>query len=213
MDLIGGYLLVLLVLFTGNIALLLGNNKINNIKFVLISILYGFSVFLILNVSSYFNIDLLNYFSYIFLIISILSFIMVFYFIKNNKLKLALYIILAIFFVSILLFGSNSSLNYFELILYSLLSLVIFFVVFKLSIYLHHAKRQYSVIIGEYMCLSSILIFIFALTYNSTLNLDYSMFAPFLILTPTYQVIYVLIAVFAVLVFGVLINDAKGGNS
>ena len=213
MDLIGGYLLVLLVLFTGNIALLLGNNKINNIKFVLISILYGFSVFLILNVSSYFNIDLLNYFSYIFLIISILSFIMVFYFIKNNKLKLALYIILAIFFVSILLFGSNSSLNYFELILYSLLSLVIFFVVFKLSIYLHHAKRQYSVIIGEYMCLSSILIFIFALTYNSTLNLDYSMFAPFLILTPTYQVIYVLIAVFAILVFGVLLNDAKGGNS
>ena len=56
MDLIGGYLLVMLILFTGNIALLLGNNKINNIKFVLISILYVFSVFLILNISSYFNI-------------------------------------------------------------------------------------------------------------------------------------------------------------
>ncbi len=213
MDLIGGYLLVMLILFTGNIALLLGNNKINNIKFVLISILYVFSVFLILNISSYFNIELLDYFTYIFLIISILLFITVFYVIKNNKLKLALYIILAIFFVSMLLFGSNSSLNYFELILYSLLSLVIFFVVFKLSILLHHAKRQYSVIIGEYMCLSSILIFIFALTYNYTLNLDYSMFTPFLILTPTYQVIYVLIAVFAILVFGVLLNDAKGGNS
>ena len=63
------------------------------------------------------------------------------------------------------------------------------------------------------MCLSSILIFIFALTYNYTLNLDYSMFTPFLILTPTYQVIYVLITVFAILVFGVLLNDAKGGNS
>ena len=99
------------------------------------------------------------------------------------------------------------------MILYSLCVFIILFVVYQLSKLLHHAKRQYSVIIGEYMCLFSILTLIFALTYNSTLNLDYSMFSPFLILTPTYQLIYVIIAIIAVLVIGVFINDSKGGNS
>ena len=37
MDLIGGYLLVLLVLFTANIALIFGGYKFNNIKLVIIS--------------------------------------------------------------------------------------------------------------------------------------------------------------------------------
>jgi len=90
---------------------------------------------------------------------------------------------------------------------------IILFVVYQLSKLLHHAKRQYSAIIGEYMCLFSILIFIFAFTYVSTLNLDYNMFSAFLILTPTYQLIYVIIAVIVILVIGVLINDSKGGNS
>ena len=63
------------------------------------------------------------------------------------------------------------------------------------------------------MCLFSILTLIFALTYNSTLNLDYSMFSPFLILTPTYQLIYVIIAIIAALIIGVFINDSRGGNS
>jgi preprotein translocase subunit SecG len=39
------------------------------------------------------------------------------------------------------------------------------------------------------------------------------MFSAFLILTPTYQLIYVIIAVIVILVIGVLINDSKGGNS
>ncbi len=34
MDLIGGYLLVMLVLFAGNIALLVGDFKISNVKLV-----------------------------------------------------------------------------------------------------------------------------------------------------------------------------------
>ncbi|WP_405279155.1 peptide ABC transporter permease [Methanobrevibacter sp.] len=213
MDLIGGYLIVMLVLFTGNIALLMGNVKINNLKLIAISILFSIGVFIILNVSVYLNISLLDYFSYIFLIISLILFFVIFYFIRNNNFKLALYSVLALFIISLTLFCSQTSLNYLEKILYSLCVFIILFVVYQLSKLLHHAKRQYAVIIGEYMCLFSILTLIFALTYNSTLNLDYSMFSPFLILTPTYQLIYVIIAIIAVLVIGVFINDSKGGNS
>ena len=213
MDLIGGYLLVMLVLFIGNIALLIGNIKINNLKLIATSILFSIGVFIILNVSVYLNISLLDYFSYIFLIISLILFFVIFYFIRNNNFKLALYSVLALFIISLALFCSQTSLNYLEKILYSLCVFIILFVVYQLSKLLHHAKRQYSVIIGEYMCLFSILTLIFALTYNSTLNLDYSMFSPFLILTPTYQLIYVIIAIIAVLVIGVFINDSKGGNS
>ena len=203
----------MLVLFTGNIALLMGNIKINNLKLIATSILFSIVVFIILNVSVYLNISLLDYFSYIFLIISLILFFVIFYFIRNNNFKLALYSVLALFFISLTLLCSQTSLNHLEMILYSLCTFIILFVVYQLSKLLHHAKRQYSAIIGEYMCLFSILVLIFALTYNSTLNLDYSMFSPFLILTPTYQLIYVVIAIIAVLIIGVFINDSKGGNS
>ena len=213
MDLIGGYLLVMLVLFAGNIALLMGNSKINNLKLILISLFFSIIVFMILNISVYLKISLLDYFSYIFLIISIVLFFVIFYFIRYNKVKLALYSVMALFFISLILFCSQTSLNHLERITYSLCIFIILFVVYQLSKLLHHAKRQYSAIIGEYMCLFSILTLIFALTYNSTLNLDYSMFTPFLILTPTYQLIYVIIAIIAALIIGVFINDSRGGNS
>ena len=213
MDLIGGYLLVMLVLFAGNIALLMGNSKINNLKLILISLFFSIIVFILLNISVYLKISLLDYFGYIFLIISIVLFFVIFYFIRNNKVKLALYSVMALFFISLILFCSQTSLNHLERITYSLCIFIILFVVYQLSKLLHHAKRQYSAIIGEYMCLFSILTLIFALTYNSTLNLDYSMFSPFLILTPTYQLIYVIIAIIAVLIIGVFINDSRGGNS
>lgn len=213
MDLIGGYLLVMLVLFAGNIALLMGNSKINNLKLILISLFFSIIVFMILNISVYLKISLLDYFSYIFLIISIVLFFVIFYFIRYNKVKLALYMVMALFFISLILFCSQTSLNHLERIIYSLCIFIILFVVYQLSKLLHHAKRQYSAIIGEYMCLFSILTLIFALTYNSTLNLDYSMFSPFLILTPTYQLIYVIIAIIAALIIGVFINDSRGGNS
>ena len=94
--------------------------------------------------------------------------------------------------------------------LYSLLVFIILFVVYQLSKLLRHAKRQYNVIVSEYMCLVSLLLFIFALTYYSTINLNYKMFSAFLILTPTYQLIYIIITVIVILVVGVLLNDRKG---
>ena len=216
MDLIGGYLLVLLVLFAGNSALLIGEHNINNVKLILTALTFAIITFILFNVSIYLNAPLsflLEYFSYIFLGIAVIIFAIMFYLLKDNEFKFSLYSVLITFSVSMILFASQSSLNLFEMILYSLLVFIIIFVVCQISKLLHHAKRQYSVIIGEYMCLFSILMFIFAITYVSTVNLDYTMFSSFLILTPTYQLVYVVIAVIVILVIGVLMNDRNGGNS
>jgi hypothetical protein len=207
MDLMSAYLLIILVLFAGNIALLLGNNKISNSKLILVSAIISIVTFISIKASSYLNVFLLDYFSYIFLIIAALVFMLMFYCTKNNKIDVLLYSILGIFIVLTILLSSQANLDFFSATLYSLFVFVILFVVYQLTKLLHHAKRQYSVIIAEYMCLASILIFIFAFTYNSTITLDYTAFDPFLILTPTYQLIYVIIGIIVVLVAGVLIND------
>ena len=200
MDLMGGYLLVLLVLFAANIALLLGNSKINNLKLLVVSAIFSIFTFVLMNLSSNINIELLDYFGYIFLVIAILTFCIMAYCTKNNNSKVLFYSVIIIFIISTVLLSSQSSLDLFNSILYSLLFFIILFVVYQLTKLLHHAKRQYSVIIGEYM----------ALTYYSTLNLNYTMFSSFLILTPTYQLIYVIIGIVVVLVAGVLINDMRG---
>lgn len=211
MDLMGGYLLILLLVFAGNIALLLGKYKFNNLKAIVIAAMSSIITFIIICASNYMNIQLLDYFNIIFLFISILTFISMIYCIKWNNLKVLLYSIVLIFIISTVLVSSQSEMDIFNTLLYSLLVFFIFFVVYQLTKLLHHAKRQYSVIIGEYMCLASILIFILALTYDATRTLDYKMFSSFLILTPTYQLIYVIIGIIVVMVAGVLIND-KGGS-
>ncbi len=215
MDLIGGYLLVLLVLFAGNISLLLGNYKLSNVKTIAVSLIFAIIALVLMNISIYLNGQLsflLDYFSYLFLIIFIVIFAVILYYTKTNNFQTSLFMIVVMFLISIVTLSSQSELGLFNMILYSLFVFIIIFMVYQLSNLLHHAKRQYSVIIGEYMSLFSILVFIFALTYNSTRNLDYSMFSPFLILTPTYQLIYIIIAIIVVLVIGVLINDQIGGK-
>ena len=210
MDLMGGYLLVLLVLFAANIALLLGNKKMGNFKLIAISLILSVVAFVLINFSASLNIGLLDYFGYIFLLISILIFSIMIYCTRNNYFNILSYSILVIFIISTILVSSQANLNLFDSLFYSLLFFIILFVVYQISKLLHHAKRQYSVITGEYMTLEAVLIFLFALTYNSTLTLDYTMFSPFLILTPTYQLIYVIIGIIIVLVVGVFINDSRG---
>lgn len=215
MDLIGGYLLIILVLFAANVALMLGNYKLDNVKVIVISLACAVVTFALMSVSAYLNgpLSFLLYnFSYLFLVITIVILASVIYYIKRNDFRLPFYAIILAFAVSTVLFSSQTSLDILTMVLYSLFVFIILFVVYQLTKLLHHAKRQYPVIIGEYMSLFSILMFIFALTYNSTMALDYTMFSPFLILTPTYQLIYVVIGIVVVLVVGVLINDTRGGN-
>ena len=216
MDLIGGYLLVILVLFAINGALLLGNYKFNNVKLILVSSLSAIVAFVFLNASTYLNSSLsflLDYFGYIFFVIAAVLFLSMLFFVKNEKFKLSIYSVSLTSLISVILFASQSGLDFFEKVLYSLLVFIVVFAFYQISKLLRHAKRQYPIIIGEYMCLFSLLMFIFALTYDSARTLDYSAFSPFLILTPTYQLIYVIIGIIVVLVVGVLINDSKGGNS
>ena len=216
MDLIGGYLLILLVLFAANISLIFGNYRLNNIKLIMASLMFSVMTFLLIYASGYLENQLSflsDNFSYIFLVIAILIFASTVYYVKTDNFKLPLYVVSALYFMSVVLFASQSTLDIFSTALYSLFAFLIMFIVYQLTKLLRHAKRQYPVIVGEYMSLFSILMFIFTLTYNSTRNLDYTMFSPFLILTPTYQLIYVIIGIIVVLVVGVVINDNKGGNS
>jgi hypothetical protein len=213
MDLIGGYLLVVMALFVANIALMLGNYNLGNLKVIILSLICSAITFAIMNASSLLNGQLSflsDYFSYLFLAITIIIFVSIVYYIRRDDFKIPFYSISLAFVISTVLLSSQANLDFLSMALYSLLVFIILFVVYQLTKLLHHAKRQYSVVIGEYMSLFSILMFIFALTYNSTKALDYSMFSPFLILTPTYQLIYVIIGIIVVLVVGVLINDTRG---
>lgn len=209
----GAYLLIILVLFSANLALMMGNYKLNNLKVTILSFAGAAIAFALMNLSGYLNHQLaflMDNFCYLFLIIALIIFASAAYYIKRNNFKIPLYALLATFAVSAILFSSQASPDFMTMILYSLFVLIMLFVVYQLTKLLRHAKRQYPVIIGEYMSLFSILMFIFALTYNSTKALDYSVFSPFLILTPTYQLIYVIIGIIVVLVIGVLINDTRG---
>ena len=216
MDLIGGYLLLLLVLFTANIALMLGNYKFNSVRLIAVSAISFVISFSLIYVSGHLNAQLaflLDNFSYIFLIIAAIIIVSMICYVKKGNFKASLYVMLIAFLISMVLFASQASMDIFTTLLYSLLVFIVLFIVYQLTKLLHHAKREYPVIVGEYMSLFAVLMFIFALTYNSTINLDYTMFSSFLILTPTYQLIYVIIGIIVVLVVGVLINDSKGGNS
>lgn len=216
MDLIGGYLLILLVLFSANIALFLGNYKISNVKFIMIPVIFSIITFLLIYASSYLNTQLeflLVNFSYIFFIITAIILVSLIYYIKTYNFKLPFCALIVTFLISIVLFASQTNITILTMLLYSLFVFIILFVVYQLTKLLHHAKREYPVIVGEYMSLFAVLMFIFALTYYSTMTLDYTMFSSFLILTPTYQLIYVVIGIIAVLIAGVLLNDTKGGNS
>lgn len=216
MDLMGGYLLICLILFSANLALLIGNFKLDNLKVVILSLICAIVSFALMNISINFKTSLsflLGYFNFIFLAIAVAIFLIMLYYTKKEEIKLSIYLISAIALVLTVLLSSQSDLTLFGSIVYSLLVFIVFFVVYQLSKLLVHAKRPYPVIIGEFMCLFAILIFIFALTYYSTFALDYTMFSSFLILTPLYKLMYVVIGIVVLMVVGVLLNETSGGNS
>ena len=216
MDLIGGYLLIFLILFTANISLLMGNFKISNVKLILISSATFIISFVLMNISTYVGSSLsflMDNFSYFFIIVAIALFLIFLYYFRKNNLEHAIISIAILSIVSIVCLSSQSKLQLFDCLLYSLFSFLVMFLVYQLTKLLVHAKRDYPVIIGEYMSLFSLLVFIFGLTFDSTKSLNYTMFSPFLILTPTYKLIYVMIGIIVVLVIGAVYNDNLGGNS
>lgn len=214
MDLIGGYLLVALILFSVNIALLTGTFQLNNIKVLITSLTGAIISFALIIISQSLNHSefLLNNLSYSFLIIAVIIFAIMLFYIKTNNIKTAVCFIFLLSVVSVCCLASQSNLMLFDSLVYSLFVFIFLFFVYQVTKLLVHAQRPYPLIIGEYMTLFSLLMLIFAVTYNSTLNLDYTMFKPLLILTPTYQLIYLVIGICIVMVMGVFLNDTKGGN-
>lgn len=214
MDLMGGYLLVVLILFSVNFALLAGNFKFNNIKLIAVSLMAAFISFALIMIPQSLNQSdfLLNNFGYLFLIGAVILFLIVLSYLKKNNLKTTIYSVIVLFIVLTLCLASQSRLTLFDTLIYSLLAFILFFFVYQITKLLTHAKRPYPVIVGEYMSLFSVLMLIFGLTYNSTLNLDYGMFDPFLILTPTYLLIYFVVGICVVIAMGALLHEFRGGN-
>lgn len=207
-NLMWGYLLIVTILFSANIGLLLGNVKLNNKNSCLISIILGIIFFVIINISNLFLFNLLDYFSYIFISIAILIFIAMFLTLKNNDYKKPILICIILYYLSSFILASQiTGISIFDGLLFTFISIIIMIIAFQSSKLLKFAKRPYDVIIGEYMSLEGILIFLFGLTFMSTISLDYSMFSSFLILTPTYQLIYVIIGIIFVLIIGFYWND------
>lgn len=207
LSLFEGYLLIFVALFAVNISLFLGNFKINNLKAIIISIVLGIILIGVNAISSYFK-DIFVFLSgYLFILIAIVLFILTYLYLKKKDVTLASVVL---FYIAILSISAHiDGFSIFNSLLLALFLVVIIFVVYQLSKLLFYAKREYSLIVGEFMILESILIFILGLTYWSVKDLDYSMFSPYLILTPTYQVVYVVILIIFILIVGLYYNDKQ----
>ena len=72
LDLIFGYLLIIIILFSVNIGLFLGYFKFNDKKNTFISIMIGIILLIVMAISSILTINLLDYLSYVFILISIM---------------------------------------------------------------------------------------------------------------------------------------------
>ncbi|MGN0094255.1 MAG: hypothetical protein ACI37V_07400 [Methanobrevibacter sp.] len=102
-----------------------------------------------------------------------------------------------------LIYGKDPLLNGF---LITVLSLIIILVIKRLTEPLKERLEKYENSVGEYMIVESILFFIIGLTYNTVKSLDYSLFDPFMTLTPTYQVVSVIIGLCILIVLGTYIK-------
>ncbi len=210
LDLIFGYLLIITILFSANIGLFSANFKFNDIKSSLIFIVLGILLIIDIALSSLVAISLLDYLTYIFLAMSVIIFFIMIIYLKLDKSDISFYITLALYYISSFLLASqlNES-SIFDSLLLTFISIVVMIVAFQSSKLLMYAKRPYNAIVGEYMSLEGILVFLFALTNTSIMQLDYEMFSSFLIMTPTYQLIYVIITIVIVLIIGSYWNDRK----
>ena len=209
-DLIFSYLLIVIILFSANIGLFLGDFRLNNKKSSLISILIGIIFFIVVYISSFLTLNIIDYLMYIFIVVSVIIFIILLIYLKlDKKLKIATFSIIILYYATSFLMASQLNEHLFNGLLLTVVSIITMIITFQSSKLLIYAKRPYNVIIGEFMSLYGILIFLFGLTNVSVMNLDYKMFSPFLILTPTYQLIYVVIGIIVLLIIGLYWNDKK----
>ncbi len=217
MDLIFEYLIVFILLFVANIAFLVKKTNFNKNKNFQFTLIYGAIVFILSFICPTLGLGewIIPSMPYILGLVSALMLIFAIryvrfgrnYDVENDKIALygtVLSSFISIIALSLCLKSDNLVLSSLE---FSVLSIIVMFLVYKISRIFDNAKRPYYAVIGEYMFLEFIFLLILALTFSTVRDLDYSMFVSFLILTPTYQVLYTIIIVLIILVMGVLYND------
>lgn len=217
MDLIFEYLIVFILLFVANIAFLVRKSNFNKNKFIQLALIYASIVFILsficpsLNLSEY----IIPFMPYILGFVSLLILVLAIRYvslgrnsnIENDKIVFygtILSSFIAIIALSLCLKSENLALNALEL---AILSIVVMFLVYRISRIFNKAKRPYYAVIGEYMFLEFIFVLVLALTFSTVRELDYSIFSSFLILTPTYQLLYVIVIMLIIMVLGVLYSD------
>lgn len=222
MDLIAKYLIIIIIFFSINLGLVL--NSYNNKKRKVFPIIYTIILFILSTSSIEFlkssnNIN--QYFNIIILLIAVIILVITYYYEKQelNKrdineisltiLSISKYTLMMILISSInisqetLIYGKDPLLNG---LLITVLSLIIILVIKRLTEPLKERLEKYENSVGEYMIVESILFFIIGLTYNTVKSLDYSMFDPFMTLTPTCQVVSVVIGLCILIVLGTYIK-------
>jgi len=212
-ELILGFLIITIALAGLNAGFLIGKKKFNNKKAV-ICIFSTFFIFLLLNILLNNSFKFLNsYLDILFIIVSIFLIIMAVLFVFNYKKEISsdTPLILAVISLLILaiLLKSQIENNNIDNLINSLVFIFTGFLSYFLSKLLIHAKRPFSLLISELIILESIFFFLLGLTYDSIGKLNYNMFKSFLILTPTYQLLYIIIGCLGLLLAGAYFNDRK----
>lgn len=220
LNLIFNYLIIFILVLGITISFFVSKSGFNNKKSIGIFLITSFLLFLAL----FFSKNLFNLFNFLedymyilFFTVAIVLFIMDLAFIKlNSNVKLTsdsknvIFAVLSIFItliVSFMMASQYEILSIFDIVLSVVVLFIASFVAFQLSKLLQYAKRPFHLIISEYVILEIILIVILGLTYTSTKNLDWTMFSSYLILTPTYLVLYTIVAIIGILLIGVYLND------
>ena len=217
MDLIFEYLIVFILLFSANIAFLVKKSNFNKNKFIHFAFIYGAIVFILSFICPSLSLGeyIIPLMPYILGLVSLLILILAIRYVsfgrnfnvENDKIVLygtILSSFISIMALSLCLKSDNLPLNALEL---AILSIVVMFLVYRISRIFNKAKRPYYAVIGEYMFLEFIFLLILALTFSTVRELDYSIFKSFLILTPTYQLLYVIVIILIIMVLGVLYSD------
>lgn len=217
MDLIFEYLIVFILLFSANIGFLVGKFDFNRKKLIIFNLGYTIIIFVLTFACSCLNCqnEAISLIPYLLFLVSFLMLIFAVRYVgfgRNHGIyddKIVLYgtIASSLIAIGVLSLGLKSDNPLTSSVEFAVLSFVVVLLVYKISRIFKNAKRPYYAVIGEYMFLEFILLLILALTFFSVRELDYSMFGSFIILTPTYQVLYMILAIVIVLVLGVLYND------
>ncbi len=212
-DLIMGYLLIFILMLGANINLILNEYNTSKIKLIVFSSILSILTFVCLVFSSNFYNALFflnDNFGWLFIIIAIILFVVDIIYLKYKSSKYLPYGISIILLILVFTLSSQIvNLSLVDCLLLTLFLFVILIILYPVSSLLHYAKRDYSVIVGEFFSTEIVLFLLIGATFWSVKNLDYTMFSSFLILTPTYQLVYVIIGLFVILLIGLYYNDKQ----